>query len=334
MRSTLDGVGTGAGVAWPLFGIITSSLGIAAGSTIALATGSVASLLFCGICCGTFLISYQNALKQNSMASEKVTKYVNKLNAQIHQLLEDGYQRYLAHSQLHSKAVDPEEALQFMLGWIKFKIKKSKSPTPLHSPYLLNLLEDLIEQEKSNKLLSAFIMHKITNEEDQALERLCIKNLVNKLVLDIPLSPLPFSSSFKTGFVAFAGAFGSIAGCSAGFMGLLSGLGVISGFAALPVLGVSILGVALALAILVAAQAIRNTAELHKLNSLKSSIKLICNDLNEFHKDFDIQSRAELIAAKASDPHHQPVFHHRFSSSNDMSDDECDEERTHRSAFT
>ncbi|WP_133129292.1 hypothetical protein [Legionella yabuuchiae] len=332
IRSTLDGVGTGAGVAWPLFGILTSSLGIAAGSTVALATGSIASVLFCGICCGIFLISYQNALKQNTAASEKINKYIKRLNIEVNQLLEDSYQGYLAHCKLESKEVNAHDALSYINSRLNSKIRAAKKfPTKFQSPNTLKILEELLKSgqpKKSNELLSAFIMQKMEHNNNQEFIALYIQSLIHRVVLEIPLSPLPFSSSFKTGFVAFAGAFGSIAGCSAGFMGLLSGLGVISGFSALPVLGLSILGIATVLAIVVAVEAVRNATELHKLNSLKSSIKLVCNDLKDIHNEFDIQSRAESIAANTMNaPHHPPVFRHRFSNSSDDSDDEDVEHR-------
>jgi len=79
--------------------------------------------------------------------------------------------------------------------------------------------------------------------------------LFEQISLTEPTKPLPWYEISISSFLAFVGTFGSIAGCSAGVSGLLTGMGILSSLAAFPILGWSIIGAAVFVGIISAVSA-------------------------------------------------------------------------------
>ncbi|OEH48642.1 hypothetical protein lpari_00341 [Legionella parisiensis] len=71
------------------------------------------------------------------------------------------------------------------------------------------------------------------------------KNILQNVTDKVSRQSVPVSKKMIPAFFAFIGTFGSIAGCCAGVSGLLTGMGICSSFAAFPLLGCSVLLVAL-----------------------------------------------------------------------------------------
>src|SRR4051812_896686 len=78
-RAAFNGIGSGAGVAWPLFGIVFSLIGGPIGSCLSLALGIVSSLLFLSISLSIFYISFKETKDQEEKFCRAYLKHQRKL---------------------------------------------------------------------------------------------------------------------------------------------------------------------------------------------------------------------------------------------------------------
>ncbi|MDP3267417.1 MAG: hypothetical protein Q8M40_00065 [Legionella sp.] len=211
-KSSVNGIGTGAGVAWPLFGIVFGAIGGTIGSPVSLLLGLGSILLFLTVTLSVAYFSYKDAKNAQKDAQNSINKNQNKLLERI--------ETYLA------------------------LLKK-------------NGVEHIQEQIKAN-------FEKINRSNPQsaviplliALKNYTINDFIKELSVKVSQAPISSSTLVIKGFFGFVGTFGSIAGCSAGVAGLLTGLGLFSSFAAFPVTGFCLLGAAIFLGVVAARRAV------------------------------------------------------------------------------
>ncbi|KTD16154.1 hypothetical protein [Legionella jordanis] len=284
LKSSFDGIGTGAGVAWPLFGILSSSLGLAAGSVLTIVAGSIASLLFCAVAGLVFYISLNNARQAEKKAEEK-------LKLKIEELCELTYfylQSVQKNVSLNLKA--PEDNLQILEG-IKKQIEldlKNCDRTLLIS----ELLEQLLFHPKYEGLLRSLVT--LSYGEDEIKFTKTLKGLISGIIRTEVANKRPSTMAIiQTAFLSMVGTFGAIAGCTAGFMGLLSGLGLLAGFSAVPIVGWATLLIAITLATVVAVNSIERLDKQYVLKAATTNVKNMHKNMYELYvsEAFKVQAR-------------------------------------------
>jgi hypothetical protein len=254
IRSYFDGVGTGAGVAWPSFGIMASVLSVGVGGTLAITLGTICCLIFLAVSIPVFYLSY----KKISLEEKQLN---NKVNLKLMTFIDNHYQNYLNTAYQDNQRFpdylnswglsDPQTMQDNLLAHI------NNSDVGFFSNY-----HNFSTTEKKKKL-AAFIHAHIAS----------IKNI-----------PSPtFNELASTAFLNFVGVFGSIAGCSAGVMGVISGLGIISGFGAIPLVGAAVLMIAIGLGIYSGIYATQSMIEKNKKTKMYKDFKRFNNqfEINE-----------------------------------------------------
>ena len=118
---------------------------------------------------------------------------------------------------------------------------------------VLNILK-LLQEKKENSYEIRIALEPIKNQMKKSTSGSLSKNCV-------------------AAFYGFVGTFGAVAGCSAGVAGLLTGLGLFSGFAAFPFVGWCILGFAFSLALFAAVSAFEESKEMAKNELWKHTVK-------------------------------------------------------------
>ena len=216
VRSILNGIGTGAGVAWPTFGIVASTFYLSSAAVIPLAV--FCAVLFCLITGFTALTTYRNSIEAYRQLDQKI-------QAQAHQLLNNLHELLSSSSQ--------QIANRFDDSLIQHPLVVQSEP----------IVQAALAQFLSN--------HHREFSRYPSLSRSAKRMLLNHLLASLASAPasrnITMNEIFDRSFLAFVGAFGSIAGCGAGMMGLLSTVGIVSGFAALPMIGVGLLTAAVAI---------------------------------------------------------------------------------------
>lgn len=219
-KSFISGIGTGAGVAWPMFGLIFNALNNPVGSTSALILGSITSSIFLLVAFPVAYFSYQLADKSDQQAQKRLLENKEKLINDINIFYPE--RCYSLHLGLYLKA-DIIQDMQRDIEVIK------------EYPLLTKFLFFLIECKKSNQTIA-----------QQKMLELFIKNKV------------PENNPSKNRVAAFfnlVSTFGSLVGCYAGMTGMLTGVGLLGGFLAFPFLGVAVISAALICSVCSAHQA-------------------------------------------------------------------------------
>lgn len=294
IKSSFDGIGTGAGVAWPFFGILSSTLGLAVGGTVALIAGSVAGLLFCLISGAIFYLSYKNALNEKVVLQGKLERQIGKLNHVINLYLEGLYQKYLLQ---HEGDVIDSDKTANIISFLKIQIAKDSNKRIKH-PVMYQLFDALLTEQADYGLLQQFVQTKITMLQDPSQNNLsqAIQRFTDYIIRSMPIKSAPITSKAQAAFFSAAGTFGAIAGCTAGFVGLLSGLGLLAGFAAIPILGWATLATAIILAAYVALQSVEQVEERFQIQEISSTVKDLYKNVNEIHLQRKVDLKANKIA--------------------------------------
>ncbi|QRN04643.1 hypothetical protein GH742_12610 [Legionella sp. MW5194] len=252
-KSLFASLGTGAGVAWPLFGIVSSALSLAIGGLSVVGFGAACSLLFLIIGLPVFYISYQQEKQQQEQLEAKFVKA-------IQELVDNLYAAFLLNG--HSDYV------KFVQGWLR---KRTDFPKRLE-PLLLIMLSKM---NKSG-----------TKIPDQQMIRFAAKHYFAAIEMTLPAPPA--KKLAQTAFLSFVGTFGSIAGCSAGMMGVISSLGIMAGFGTVPLLAAVILSTSIICGIYVATHAIASETAGWK----KSQVRQLLKSFNRtFSMDIIVESR-------------------------------------------
>jgi len=244
LKSLFSGIGTGAGMAWPLFGIVFAILGAAIGGPVSLALGLTSIALFFAVTIPVFYLLHKEQQRLQSNIQLKLSHNQLKLAHDINGYLQQIYNQYLnEHSKLNVK-----EYLNTIIADDLREITQYNKNSPLHL-----LLKNLKHH-----------VHKMSvDAKPEEFSR-----IAKDVATQLPKPPAPLSLTLTSGFFGFVGTFGSIAGCSAGTAGMLAGLGLFTTFAAFPLVGWSILSVAALFGLIVAHHSAQSADEHYQKNEL------------------------------------------------------------------
>lgn len=273
-KSIINGIGTGAGVAWPLFGIVFNVIGASIGGLFSFTLGGITIGLFMTLSVAIFYLSYQKTQEEQQHSQALLQKNEQKLIEFINEYINMIYKNY----QLSSKTMPFKTYLSLQLNQLLLAIAKDEKKAPLHQA--LTIIKIRIDQQ-------------LVNEKS-------ILPMIEKKI--IQQYSVPSSNVIVPIFYAFVGTFGSIAGCSAGISGLLTGLGLFSSFAAFPIIGWGILGFAFSMGIFAANNAYIEAQETYKNNLLNQTVKTMYQQLKNqvFILSFPLlQNTSNLLTNKS-----------------------------------
>lgn len=277
LKSLCDGVGTGAGVAWPSFGIISGAIGTAGLVTADVILGSISAGLFLGIVVPICYWSYHQNKKQHAELDSDTKTHEDNLTKTILSYLLTQVRKILFERNCRNLPARHQEVITDL---------KAKIVADLALPNLASEMELFLNKLLMGNFLSNFIQ---TLMSDSAIapdftvnpSQANITQLENYIKLNcvrsiqFTPSPLNASISFQTKVSSFAGGFGSLAGCSAGSMGLLHTLGFIPTLSCIPFVGWGILASAVVVGILCAIISVSNVKSLdRKIKHIKNFDKI------------------------------------------------------------
>lgn len=321
IKSSLDALGTGAGVAWPFFGLVSSALGLAAGSAGAMLTGSVACVMFCTVFTATFFISYQQATDEMREAQNKDLETSETLKIHLMNYLSDIHRLFQSECKKQNHRPIQTKALAFIIKQMNQDIQQTQKNKFRHSDHTFELIQAILNIKGHRKFLSALIENDFDFESDESyraiLNKLVENHLENKVSKDVDLA-----SSFKAWFIGAAGAFGAVTGFTAGFLGLLIGVGALMTLPMVSAIVWSVIGLGAGLAVLSGGHCALRSQKLHTLNQKTHHSSELSKDFEsiQIERQSQIRSNYELSHTRkaANDPQH-PSFGHRFFQDNDTS---------------
>lgn len=260
VRAFFAGIGTGAGVAWPLFGITFGVLGASIGGPLSLILGGISILLFFAISIPIFYFSYTEEQKNELSLLKQLNRNQKKLHARVEDYLQCIYTQYIQES-------NPQSFYDYFNRIID---KDLQEIAKINNDSSLYLLLNLLRQH-----------HELLQNSTPLNVRIKFVNTADTITKNIPQKSIPFSNLIIPAFFGFVGTFGSVAGCSAGIAGLLTGLGIFTSFAAFPILGWSILGAAVIFGVIVAIDAAEKKQEQYQTKELNDEMKKMHHQLNK-----------------------------------------------------
>ena len=151
---------------------------------------------------------------------------------------------------------------------------------------------DLEEAQDSNSSLYQILT--LISEQAAAPRS---KFIVEQVAKTMEYQGAPVSKVLIPAFFSFVGTFGSIAGCSAGFSGLLTGIGLFSSFAAVPLLGWGIIGVATVCGLFTAINSATAAGEAFKMTQLNLLYKRMHKQLRALVLDHHLEAALHQTAA-------------------------------------
>lgn len=276
-KPAFDAIGTGAGVAWPLFGILSSALSLGIGGVAMVSLGS--------ICCGLFLIVgipvFYLSYKKNKLEEMRLNK---KLNTHLLNFMERLYRCYI------------EEATQLDFSSYLRQIDCEGAGEKMTIQALF------LEFIKNNQNDFFYNYHQYTAIEKKEEAEEIIKAFINSADFKENSAVPSMRELLEGAFLNFVGVFGAVAGCSAGVMGVFAGLGLISGLSAIPFLGVAILCAAFVLGVCGAVLSVYSNSEKTQKIQLYKNFKHI-NDHFDAEINLDKQKeKVEPLPTKVSKP--------------------------------
>ncbi len=244
MKPALEGIGSASGVAWPMFGILSATLNLCIGGTLALILGSICSAVFLLISVPIAYISYQDLKKQQEDLRRKKEKHENSLLISLTTFFALLYKYKMLNTTLTLTEFIEQKAQELE--------QKSTDEDKLGANFL--------------RFLNSEGIYNLYNPLEPKLFNRALQKYVNQFLLN-QLNNTPYTDIEKSkiniaAFQGFVGAFGTIAGGFAGFTGLLMGLGLMASFSIIPWVGIAIVVIAPIVAIYMTDIAVRN-AELN-----------------------------------------------------------------------
>jgi hypothetical protein len=300
LKSLGDGIGTGAGVAWPTFGIIFGTLGLTIGaSTIAIILGSITTALFFLVALPITYWSYKNYLKETEELKLIQLLQEEKISENLFDYLISISSECLYKNSLNNPAkryVFIEEIIYSIQKDIA-ENEQADIPCPALSwlyenRYKNNILKDFVHAINTTGKVTLNYKPVLDNEKKSNLLQQIAENY-NQQNSFSP-TPLSLANKIKTGLIAFSAGFGSIAGCSAGTLGLLASMGVISGLAAVPIVGWTILGLAIVFGVAVAGVCICSSSERDRQNQAIAHYKSLNQKLVNITTVKNIKTNAKI----------------------------------------
>lgn len=308
LKSLGEGIGTAAGVAWPLFGIMFGVLGTTIGGPTAIVLGTILSGLFLLVAIPITYWSYNSYLEEKNKLQRQLDEQENVFCENIiHYLLSLTREHWFANKRNELNHLPPYLSVQEIKLWIVEDIKNRR----MHCDHQLFLfLHNLLEDNKSEHFLHDYV--RFLNSELDVTNDYCpvtsfestkIAHLTQKLKQILPLNEFksdnnPYTSLnyIRHGAVAFLAAFGSVAGCSAGLIGLLSCVGVFAGLSAVPILGWALLSTAIMFGLAVAAVSVCTVAANRLKRTLVEHYTKINHELkaNTDYRNYKVDIEKEL----------------------------------------
>jgi hypothetical protein len=268
IKATFDGIGAGGGVAWPLFGILFSTLGLAAGATLTVIIGLTAGFLFLAVCLPAFYLSYKNSSREDHALREKLTKRRELLNNAVFNYLQSLYEQHLNTFAGSIDDVESNELIKFITDQIVKDYQTNNKSF---------FLRQLFTHMRCDKQLVTDFVHAQINDTNSSP---AISQCISRFIGSLPQKKAPITRRAGAAFIGFVGAFGVVAGCSSGVLGVLTGMSVFAGIAAFPILGWGILSIAVLVSFLVAIAFMCKIDEKFQLKQERSTIKELNQSLN------------------------------------------------------
>ena len=260
-RSLFDGIGAGAGVAWPLFGIVSSVLSLGVGGSLAISLGSVCCIVFLAVSIPVFYFAYKKSKEETKQLDEKLTTHLFNFIDTLHKA-------YLANK------TEDESFTDYLNRWL---ILENEKENKNH----LQIMLILFIKKNSPSLLNQY--HRLPPETKKENLSQLIQNFIGIIDLNGILTKPAKKELLKVAFLNFVGVFGAVAGCSAGLMGVFIAFGITLGFGANPLLGLGILVLALGLASYSAVIATQGNIEKGKKTQIYKNLKSYNHELT--HQD-------------------------------------------------
>ncbi|CDZ76543.1 hypothetical protein BN59_00817 [Legionella massiliensis] len=256
LKSTFSSIGSAAGVAWPIFGIVSASLGLAGPMVVALGTGC--GLLFVLVSIPVFYILYRNALEERNKIDEKLSR-------NLLLFLENSHAAYLNNYRANRTASPGHFLCSLLLA------QADNEQNAIQIKFL----------EFINKKYPYFLQKYARYDLEQKKEwiGLIIKDFLISTNLDNELDLLDDLEVLKIAALGFIGTFGAVAGCSAGMMGVFVAMGLLAGFGAMPILGFLALAAAVLAGVCTAGISVHIALEKDKKSQLSK-------DFKKFNRDF------------------------------------------------
>ena len=276
VRAFLNGVGTGAGVAWPLFGVLASTFCL--GPAAAFPLGVVCIGLFFSITSFIFYQSYTQKIEENRQLNNRLDMQAQQFVRNLHQLV---------------IGINPPQTDLELVDYLT------------NCPIFDNPEFALPREFMASMLNKNFDYIRNYNSFTGAKK----KELLNQLLLSFTQATqcsnqFTYKKTFNLSFPAFVGAFGSIAGCGAGVSGLLVNLGVFSGFGALPMAGIIVLSFATTMALYRANEAVEEEIAVDTKTKIYHSLKElndefvdapVLENIREYPQDEELAEHERLI---------------------------------------
>ncbi|ARH01126.1 hypothetical protein [Legionella micdadei] len=277
-KPVFDAVGTGAGVAWPLFGILSSALSLGIGGAAMAGLGSVCCGLFLLVGLRVFYLSYKKSKAEEAQLNDKLHKnlsgFIDRLyNCYLEEDTSLNFPDYLNSSNLDREETSNRTSIQVQfIEFVRGNSAKFLLNYHHHSPIKKN--------EKLKKIIKAFINSSDFNERVKAL---------------------PMSELLDGAFLNFVGVFGAVAGCSAGVIGVFSGLGLMISLSAIPFVGAAVLAAALFLGICGAVISVHANIEKNRKIQIYKNFKGI-------NHNFDLEMNLDKSTREVEPPKKPQVF--------------------------
>lgn len=267
IKSVLDAVGSSGGVAWSIFNTLFATLGLATGGGITGLIGLLSCILFLVVGIPTFYFSYQEEKQNSEELKQLLEQRMYIVSAYLGAYVQGILKQYYAENKDHN--FEKDEFIFYLQNTI---VKDGKLDRLERFFFGKKLLLNISSNESLLEQIFFAMREKkpfIIDEDGQIFQ---FTQLISKK------SP-PATYLLIKGFRGFIGGFGTIAGGSGGFAGLLIGLGLFSGFSAFPLVGLISLGSSLVIGAAVAGEVIdqakRDYEDRLVIDSLKDMSKAL-----------------------------------------------------------
>ncbi|GEM_PF-3735316 len=274
LKPAIGSIGTASGVAWPTFGMYSSILGLTAGCIGTYILGSTIIGLFFLVAIPTCVILYKNLYSQKKADAQHFQETQAKINKLISSFLFTLLQRYqLENSFDNTTDDDCEAAMDYIIKKINLEINllnEREIPSSLKEQkhQLFVTMREYIKNKQPQKFINILIKENTPNRNHDEVK---VKNYYSIFAKQpfSPTIPISITHCIQTGFLEFCGAYGTVLGGTAGAAGLLAGIGVFSGIAAIPVIGWVAAGTALLLGLSMAISSAYQTYQKSKVYEQK-----------------------------------------------------------------
>lgn len=292
MRSILAAMGSSGGIAWSSFGILSTAFSIAVASTAAIVLGAITGGIFVLFSLTILLVSYQHFKEEENKLNNKLIFNADKLAAELSFLIELMHTRYCSQLSPTTRFSDtikltlllppfsntPKETREFLLALF--------SSPDFDVQQFIDLKSDSLQQR--NYLAAALA----------GLARERVKK---------NMPPISDYEHFKAALFGFISVFGSVAGCTSGCVAMLIGVGLISGFSAIPLMGIAILVVAGALSVYCAVESVSLMKENVENKQTYKYCRTLADSLHQLNKSaVAYQPLSEVKRPVSYWPHPEP----------------------------